>query len=123
MRSPCFPIGTKRLDEITSFALEHIKSELLKSGLSPATVKHVLVLVRQIYNKAVVWGMYKGMNPIKGVKLPALQNQREKVSIIWRSENAFSMHYRKAQARFMIWPSLSHTGMRPERYSIFGAMT
>jgi integrase len=71
-------IGNKRLDEISAFDLEKIKSELLKSELSPATVKHCLVLVRQVYNKAIAWGMYKGTNPIKGVKLPALQNSRER---------------------------------------------
>jgi integrase len=68
----------KRLNEITSFDLERMKSDLTKQGLSPGSVKHCLVLVRQIYNKAMLWGLYKGENPIKGVKLPAVQNQRER---------------------------------------------
>jgi integrase len=68
----------KRLNEITSFDLERMKADLLKRGLSPASVKHGLVLFRQMVNKALAWGMYKGENPIKGVKLPTLQNQRER---------------------------------------------
>jgi integrase len=68
----------KRLNEISSFDLERMKSELLKKGLAPASVKHCLVLFRQIINKALAWGVYSGENPIKGVKLPTLQNQRER---------------------------------------------
>lgn len=71
-------LDDKRLDEIHSFDLERVKSELSKEDLSPASVKHCLVLVRQMFNKAVAWGLHTGENPIKGVKLPSLQNQRQR---------------------------------------------
>ena len=71
-------LDEKRLNEIHSFDLERLKSELAKEDLSPASVKHCLVLVRQMFNKAVTWGLYAGENPIKGVKLPTLQNQRQR---------------------------------------------
>lgn len=71
-------IGGKRLHEISSFDLERIKAKLQKEELAPATVKHVLVLVRMIFNKAIQWGDYKGDNPIKGVKLPRPQNERQR---------------------------------------------
>jgi len=70
--------GRKRLSDISPFDLERLKSDLTKKGLSPATVKHCLVLVRQIFNKAIEWRKYKGPNPIKGVKMPTLSNQRER---------------------------------------------
>jgi integrase len=69
-------LGSKRLNEISSFGLERLKSELLKEGLSPATVKHCLVLIRQIFNKAVAWGLHQGPNPVRGVKMPSVQNQK-----------------------------------------------
>jgi integrase len=72
------PLGKKRLSEVTSFELERLKSRLSKKDLSPASVKHCLVLVREIFNKAIHWGKYKGENPIKGVKLPSLSNRRER---------------------------------------------
>jgi len=50
----------------------------MKQGFAQATVKHVLVLVRQIINKAISWGMWSGENPIKKVKLPTLNNRRER---------------------------------------------
>ncbi|MGD0236951.1 MAG: site-specific integrase [Syntrophorhabdales bacterium] len=68
----------KRLDEIGPLALEKMKKELREEGLAPATVKHCLILFRQIFNKAISWGMYEGKNPIKAVKLPTVQNQRER---------------------------------------------
>ena len=66
----------KPLSKISPFDLERMKSELLKKGLAPATVKHCLVLVRQIINKAISWNIWKGENPVKKVKLPQLNNQR-----------------------------------------------
>ena len=74
--SPAF--DNKRLNEISSFDLELLKNQLTKKELAPATIKHCLVLYRQIFNKSVLWGLYQGNNPIKGVKLPKLQNQRER---------------------------------------------
>jgi integrase len=72
------PLVGKRLNEITSFDLERLKSNLTKKELSPASVKHCLVLVREIYNKGEKWGKYQGMNPVKGVKMPTLNNRRER---------------------------------------------
>lgn len=69
-------LGEKRLNEISSFDLERLKADLLKKELAPATVRHCLVLVRAMFNKAIAWNFYQGSNPVKKVKLPTLQNQR-----------------------------------------------
>ncbi len=69
-------LAEKRLNEISAFDLERLKTSLLKKKYSPATVKHCLVLIRQIYNKALAWGLYQGGNPVRGVKMPSIQNQR-----------------------------------------------
>lgn len=70
--------GNKKMNEISSFDLERVKNELTKKDLSPAYVKHALILIRQIYNKANQWNLYKGENPVKGVKIPSFNNQRER---------------------------------------------
>jgi len=70
--------GDKRMNEISTFDLERMKSELLKEGLAPATVKHCLVIIRQIYNKSFTWDLYRGGNPVKGLKMPIVQNQRQR---------------------------------------------
>lgn len=66
----------KPLSKIGPTDLEKLKTELLNSGLAPATVKHNLVLVRQIFNKAIAWGLWSGENPIHKIKLPKLNNKR-----------------------------------------------
>lgn len=71
-------LGGKRLNEISPLDLEKMKSELAGEGLAPATVKHCLILVRQMFNKALAWELYQGANPVKKVKLPVPQNQRER---------------------------------------------
>ncbi|PKO01659.1 MAG: hypothetical protein CVU43_11785 [Chloroflexi bacterium HGW-Chloroflexi-5] len=69
---------SKRLNQISSLDLERLKNNLFKGGLAAGSVKHCLMLFRQILNKSIAWNMYKGQNPIKDVKLPVLQNQRER---------------------------------------------
>jgi len=71
-------LGNKQLDQITPIMLEKLKSDLYRKGLSDATVKHVLVLIRMIWNKALTWNLWHGENPIRRVKLPTLQNRRER---------------------------------------------
>jgi len=66
----------KRLDEITSFHIEQLKQKLVQKELAPATVKHCLVLFREIFNKAINWYSLDISNPIKGVKMPSVQNTR-----------------------------------------------
>ena len=73
------PLGEKPLKEITPFILEGVKKRLQEKGLAPATVKHCLALIRQAFNKAVMWGLYAGPNPVKGVKIPRLDNAKLRV--------------------------------------------
>ncbi len=64
------------LKSVSPLKIERLKRDLYKKGLSDGTVKHCLVLVRQIFNKARAWGLYDGPNPIRQVKLPSPNNKR-----------------------------------------------
>ena len=66
------------ISEISVLELEQLKAKKINQGLAPATAKHILVLIRQLVNKAILWGMWKGENPVKKVKLPTLNNNRER---------------------------------------------
>lgn len=68
----------KRMNEISSFDLERMKAEMAKDDYAPGTIKHCLALMRQIFNKAWVWGLYRGENPVRGVKMPVTQNERQR---------------------------------------------
>lgn len=68
----------KRLTDIQPLDLERLKNELSKKKLAPATIAHVLKLVRHVYNRAIAWGYFQGLNPFKQVKLPAVNNERQR---------------------------------------------
>jgi integrase len=67
--------GAKKLSNITSLHLEDMKRSLAET-LAPATVKQCLALVRQIFNKAALWNLYKGANPVRRVNMPKTDNRR-----------------------------------------------
>lgn len=68
----------KGLNEISPLDLEKMKVGMRKTGLSPKTISHCLGLIRAMYNKAGNWGMYQGSNPVKNVKMPVIQNARDR---------------------------------------------
>lgn len=68
----------KRLDEILPLDLERLKSEMGKTKISPKTISHCLALLRAMYNKAIEWNIYHGENPVKKIKMPTLQNARDR---------------------------------------------
>ena len=57
-------IGKIPISEVSTFHLEKLKSNLKKSGLRDGTIKHVMVLIRQMYNRGSVWEMVQGKNPV-----------------------------------------------------------
>lgn len=102
----------KRMTEITSFALEKMKQDLKADGLSPATIGHCLKLMRQLFNKARVWGLYKADNPVKDVKMPKLQNERQRFLSYDEAEGLLaSIRVLSDQLADMALLSL-HSGMR-----------
>ena len=68
--------GGKRLNEITRQEVQIFQSELLKSGLAPATCDHHVKLIRQSLNRAVEWDMLD-VNPVSGTKLFNADNRVE----------------------------------------------
>jgi integrase len=73
--------GSKTLDNITGFDLERLKTELKRGTnaqgrpYAAQTIKHILVIVRRLYNLARKWGIYDGKNPVAAVSLPCVNNE------------------------------------------------
>ena len=72
------PFSDKALRDITPLDLERVKKEGREAGKSEATVKHILCLVRQAFNKANLWGLWHGDNPCKAVSFPKPNNSRQR---------------------------------------------
>ncbi len=68
----------KTVSQISPFDLDKLKIEMGKRGYSQATIKHCLVLMQHVVNLAITWGKWRGENPVKRIKLPKLNNRRER---------------------------------------------
>ncbi len=44
-------------------------------AFEPATVKHQLVLLKRLFNIAIKWGMFEGVNPVSKVAMPKIDNE------------------------------------------------
>lgn len=100
------------LSKISPFDIEKLKIKLTNRDLAPATVKHVLVLIRQLINKAIAWGMWSGENPIKKVKLPRLNNQRERFLSREEAKKILEEVQKVSPHTYDICLLSLHTGMR-----------
>ena len=56
--------------------------------MAPKTMPHCLGLLKSMYNKAADWGIYQGPNPVKKVKMPVIQNTRDRSLSIEESEES-----------------------------------
>jgi hypothetical protein len=68
----------KELRQIAPLDLERLKKEMRESGKAEATIRHALCLVRQAFNEVVVWRLWTGKNPCKGVAFPTPNNARQR---------------------------------------------
>jgi integrase len=68
----------KELRQIAPLDLERLKKEMRDAGKAEATVRHALCLMRQAFNKAVIWRLWTGDNPCKGVTFPIPNNARQR---------------------------------------------
>jgi integrase len=100
------------LHEIKTLDLEDFKQKLIKSGLSPASVKHVLGLMRRVFNKLVEWELYDGRIPTTGVKMPKVDNAR----VRFLTQDEADLLLEDIKNRSLTWWRISslslNTGMR-----------
>ncbi len=88
-------LGDFPLKDIDTFLLEQLK-EKLSQNLAPATVKHCIVLIRQAFNKTILWQKFTGRNPTKGVTIPKLDNERFRFLSIDEANSLLSILKQKA---------------------------
>ncbi len=111
-------IGRMPLKNFSVIILEGLKQKLKKKKISDATVKHCLVLVRQIFNKGIGWGIYSGENPIREAIrmhkdfLKTKDNQRLRFLIYEEADLLLQeIKFRSQQTHDICLVSL-HSGMR-----------
>jgi len=71
-------LGKLPLQKLSVQHIENLKTEALKAGKSAATVRYILAVVSQVWNRAHAHGIVQGENPARRVKKPRHDNRRLK---------------------------------------------
>ena len=71
-------IGNLPLKELKKQHIELIKNRLLEAGRTSRTVQYVLATIRQTWNAARFEGFVSGDSPTRSVKLPKVDNRRQR---------------------------------------------
>lgn len=104
-------LGEHTLSSITPLTIEHMKSDLIDSGLAPGTIKLIMAILKGFFTKAISWG-YCTKNPVSYCDMPKVDNKR--LRYLSREEakkllDFLSLHYPD-------WHDMSllslHTGLR-----------
>lgn len=102
----------KLLHMITPLELEDLKTSLVKKGLAPASVRLILGNIRRVYNKMTEWDLYSGPKPMDKVKMPKVDNARDRFLSADEAKTLLAAVKKRSQA----WHDISlislHTGMR-----------
>jgi integrase len=70
--------GNRRLNQISRQQIQTFHTELLQSGLAPATCDHHLKLLKRVFNLAIDWGLHTGTNPVARVPMLNADNRIER---------------------------------------------
>ena len=69
-------IGDIPLMEISISMVEALTIKATKAGKSPASIRYIMAVISQVWNKAAERGIVQGENPTRRVKTPQVDNRR-----------------------------------------------
>ena len=105
-------LGNRTLSAITPMELEDLKNSLLKKGLAPASVKLIVGNVRRVYNKMYEWDLYSGPKPMDRVKLPKVDNARDRFLTADEAQTLLAVVKKRRQLWYDVSLISLNTGMR-----------
>jgi integrase len=101
-------LGSARLSHIQRFDLQDLADRLLADGLSPSTIRNLLMPLRVIFRRAVARGEVS-LNPTTGLELPTARGQRDRVA---SPEEARRLIAALPLADRALWATALYAGLR-----------
>ena len=105
-------LANKPLNAITALDLEDLKNALLNKGLAAASVRLIMGNVRRVYNKLTEWGLYSGPKPMDSVKLPKVDNARDRFLTADEAQTLLAAVKKRSQLWYDVSLISLNTGMR-----------
>jgi integrase len=107
---PC--LGRLPMKDVKAFHLEGLRSSMLKKGKKPRTIQYVMATFRRAWNAAQVAGLVSGLNPVKAVALPRVDNERRRYLSREEARLLLEELYRRSPTTYGLALVSLHTGMR-----------
>lgn len=102
--------GDKRLTDITSFDIQHMRNNLLEKELSNGTIDKYHALAKTIFNKMIEWKKFGRTNPACQVKLKREPNAH--IRYLTHEELRLLEKHIELDCVFPYYLTALHTGMR-----------
>ena len=100
------------LKSITTLELEDFKASLLKKGLAAASIRLIIGDIRRTYNKMEEWELYSGPMPVRKVKLPKVDNARDRFLTADEAQTLLAAVKKRSAVWYDIAFIALNTGMR-----------
>lgn len=71
-------IGSKPIKDVSAFDMERVKKNMLAEDRAPRSIQYVFATFRQVWNMARRDKIVSGDSPTRGVKLPKVDNRRDR---------------------------------------------
>jgi len=105
-------LGHIPVKKITAFNLEKVKKDMLDAGKAPRTIQYCFATFRQVWNYARGNDLVNEDSPTKKIKLPKVENKRERFLIHEEAQSLLdALKEKSQQVHDMALLSL-HTGVR-----------
>jgi integrase len=69
------PLGSKKMSTVTAIEVQELLNKARRDGYSPQSIKHILTLLKRIYNWSIKMELYHGRNPVQHIKAPRVNNK------------------------------------------------
>ena len=100
------------MNAVTPLELERMGTRMREDGFSDQTILHVYSLIRRVYRKAFLWGIYNGPIPTAGINLPQPDNARQR----YLTKDEAARLLGELRKTSLLWHDIAllslHTGMR-----------